>query len=134
VSRPVFLALDEVLALHADQIRRYGGRAGIRDLELLKSALGTPEASYGGDYLHASLFEMAAAYLFHIVRNHPFVDGNKRVGLIAALVFLGLNDLDLDAEANELFQLVVGVAGGKVAKAEVAVFLQEQARPRKRQG
>ena len=132
MSKPIFLALDEILALHADQIRRYGGRAGVRDLELLKSALGMPEASYGGAYLHPSAVEMAAAYLFHIVRNHPFVDGNKRVGLIAALVFLGLNHLTLDADVDALFDLVLGVAAGTVAKAEVAVFLQEHARPRDR--
>jgi len=132
VSEPIFLALDEILALHADQIRRYGGRAGIRDLDLLKSALGMPEASYGGAYLHPSAVEMAAAYLFHSVRNHPFVDGNKRVGLIAALAFLGLNKLTLDADADALFDLVLGVAAGTVAKAEVAVFLQEHARPRDR--
>jgi death-on-curing protein len=132
VRAPVFLALDEVLALHADQIRRYGGRSGIRDLELLKSALGMPEASYEGEYLHPSRYEMAAAYLFHIVRNHPFVDGNKRVGLIAALVFLGLNDLALDADVDALFDLVIGVAAGMVGKAEVAVFLRVHSRPRKR--
>lgn len=132
MSEPIFLALDEVLALHADQIRRYGGRAGIRDLELLKSALGMPEVSYGGEFLHPSVVEMAAAYLFHIVRNHPFVDGNKRAGLIAALAFLGLNDLTLDTDADVLFDLVLGVAAGTVAKAEVAVFLHEHARPRDR--
>ncbi len=130
MSEPIFLALDEVLALHVDQIRRYGGRPGTRDLELLKSALGTPEASYDGAYLHPSVAEMAAAYLYHIVRNHPFVDGNKRVGLIAALVFLGLNKLTLAADPEALFDLVLGVAAGTVAKAEVAVFLQEHARPR----
>jgi len=128
VREPAFLALDEVLALHADQIRRYGGRAGVRDLELLKSALAAPETTYGGEYLHTDLFEMAAAYLFHIVRSHPFVDGNKRTGLIAALVFLGLNGRRLDAEADALLDLVLGVAAGGVAKAEVAVFLQEHAR------
>ncbi len=132
MSAPIFLALDEVLALHADQVRRYGGRTGIRDLKLLESALGMPEASYGGVYLHPSVVEMAAAYLFHIVRNHPFVDGNKRVGLIAALVFLGLNRLMLDADADALFDLVVGVAAGTVSKAEVAVFLQERVRARDR--
>jgi death-on-curing protein len=77
---------------------------------------------------------MAAAYLFHIVRIHPFVDGNKRVGLIAALVFLGLNNLTLDADADALFDLVLGVAAGTVAKAEVAVFLQEHVGPRDRWG
>ena len=132
MSAPIFLGLDEILALHADQIRRYGGRSGIRDLELLKSALGMPEASYDGAYLHPSAVEMAAAYLFHIVRNHPFLDGNKRIGLIAALAFLGLNGLTLDADADALFDLVLLVAAGTVAKAEVAVFLQTHTRPRDR--
>ena len=124
MSDPAFLTLDEVLAIHADQIRRYGGRPGLRNLALLQSALGTPETTFEGDYLHTDVFEMAAAYLFHIARNHPFVDGNKRTGLMAALVFLGLNDLELVADPNALFELVSGVAAGGVAKAQVAVFLQ----------
>jgi death-on-curing protein len=94
------------------------------------SALATPEATYAGHYLHTDLFEMAAAYLFHIVRNHPFVDGNKRTGLIAALVFLGLNDLVLDAEPDPLFELVVRVAGGSATKAEAAVFFERRSRSR----
>ncbi len=129
MKAPVFLGLDEVLALHADQIRRHGGRPGIRELALLRSALGVPEATYEGAYLHTNLFEMAAAYLFHIVRNHPFEDGNKRTGLIAALAFLGLNDLRLRAEPDALFELVVGAADGRVTKAQLAVFLQEHAGP-----
>ena len=131
MREPEFLGLDEVLALHAGQIRRYGGRPGVRDLGLLQSALAMPEASYANDYLHTNLFEMAAAYLFHIVRNHPFVDGNKRTGLIAALAFLGLNDLELQAEADPLVALVTGVAAGEVGKAEVAVFLQAHSRRRR---
>ena len=124
MTDPCFLTLDEVLAIHADQIRRYGGRSGIRDLALLQSALGTPETTFEGDYLHTSAFEMAAAYLFHLARNHPFVDGNKRTALMTALVFLGLNNLELAAEPDALFELVSGVAAGDVAKAEVAVFFQ----------
>jgi death-on-curing protein len=127
----LFLTLDEVLALHADQIRRYGGRRGIRDIELLKSALGTPRATFDGALLHSTSSEMAAAYLFHLVRNHPFVDGKKRVGLIAALAFLGLNDVMIEADPDELTELVVGVAAGRTSKAEVAVFLQDRARPRR---
>ena len=123
MSDPAFLTLDEVLAIHADQIRRYGGKGGLRDLALLQSALGTTETTFEGDYLHTDLFEMAAAYLFHIVRNHPFVDGNKRTGLMVALVFLGLNDLELTVDPKELFELVSGVSTGEVAKAAVAVFL-----------
>jgi death-on-curing protein len=132
VRRPSFLGLDEVLALHADQIRRYGGRPGVRDLGLLQSALAMPQAGHRGDYLHTSLFEMGAAYLFHIVRNHPFADGNKRAGLIAALAFLGLNGFRLEADPDALFDLVVGVAAGTLGKAEVAVFLRENARPRQK--
>ena len=121
---PVFLSLDEVLALHHDQLERYGGSAGLRDLGLLESALAMPEASFGGQYLHPTVLEMAAAYLFHLVKNHPFVDGNKRIGLITAIAFLGLNDLRLVATEDELVELVVGVASGSASKAEVAVFLE----------
>ena len=125
-----FLTLDEVLAIHADQIRRYGGRPGLRDLALLRSAMGTPEATFEGDYLHTDVYEMAAAYLFHIARNHPFVDGNKRTGLMVALVFLGLNDLELAADADALFELVSGVAAGELTKAQLAVFFQQHCRSR----
>ena len=129
-----FPALDEVLALHADQIERYGGRPGIRDISLLESALAVPSATFGGGFLHAGLHEMAAAYLFHLARNHPFVDGNKRVGLMAMLVFLGLNSLRLHAGPRALTDLVVGVAEGRISKAEVAVFVRGHARPRGRAG
>ena len=130
----LFLTLDEVLAIHADQIRRYGGKGGLRDLALLQSALGTTETTFEGDYLHTDLFEMASAYLFHIVRNHPFVDGNKRTGLMVALVFLGLNDLELTVDPEELFELVSGVSTGEVAKAAVAVFLHRNSRARSPSG
>lgn len=126
----VFLTLDEVLALHADQIERYGGRGGVRDLGLLSSAVATPQASFGETYLHHTVNEMAAAYLFHLVKNHPFVDGNKRVGLIAALAFLGLNGVELVADPNALYDLVIGAADGSVTKAEIAVFLQANTRSR----
>lgn len=128
----VFLTLDEVLALHADQIERYGGRPGIRDIGLLQSALGVPTATFEGRFLHGSLHEMAAAYLFHLVRDHPFVDGNKRAGLAALLVFLGLNSLWLEADPAELERLVREVADGKISKAEIAVFVQRHIRTRKR--
>ena len=124
---PAFLTLDEVLALHADQIERYGGAAGIRDVERLESALAAPRATFGGGFLHATLPEMAAAHLFHIVRNHPFVDGNKRAGLAAAIAFLGLNDLWLEADEDEVVELIIAVVEGRAGKPEVAVFLKERA-------
>ena len=124
MSEPEFLTLDEVLGIHADQIRVYGGGSGLRDLELLRSAIAMPETTFDGEYLHPSAFEMAAAYLFHLARNHPFVDGNKRTALMCALVFLGLNGQRLRADADDLYALVDGVAAGAVDKAEVSVFLR----------
>lgn len=121
---PVFLTLDEVLTLHSDQIQRYGGTPGLRDRGLLSSALGTVQATFDGRFLHQSLFEMAAAYLFHLAQNHPFLDGNKRVALAASLIFLWLNDREIEAPEDALTILVLGVAEGKVTKAEVAVFLK----------
>lgn len=126
-----FLTLDEVLALHADRVERYGGRPGVRDIGLLQSALGVPRATFEGKLLHGSLHELAAAYLFHLVRDHPFVDGNKRAGLAALLAFLGLNSHWLAADARELEKVVRGVAAGKTTKAEVAVFIQRHMRPRR---
>jgi death on curing protein len=123
-KKPVFLTMDEVLAIHSDQIERYGGALGIRDVGLLESALGMPEATFGGTFLHGTLAEMAAAYLFHLVRNHPFLDGNKRVGLATALAFLGLNDRWLAASPDAVADLVIGVAEGRTGKPEVAVFIQ----------
>lgn len=84
---PLFLTLDEVLGLHDDQIRLFGGSGGIRDLGLLQSAIGNVAATFGGRFLHETLFEMAAAYLYGICRNHPFIDGNKRTAADAALTF-----------------------------------------------
>mgnify|MGYP001482485158 CR=1 FL=1 len=118
-----FLGLAEVLALHADQIARYGGSAGVRDLGLLESAVATPESSYAGRYLHGSLPEMAAAYLFHLAQNHAFVDGNKRVAAAAMIMFVYLNDRDLECDEDTLVELTLGVAAGETTKAEVAVFL-----------
>ncbi len=126
---PVFLSLAEVLEIHRDQIERYGGHAGLRDLGLLQSALAMPAAGFGGKYLHGDLLEMAAAYLFHIVQNHPFIDGNKRTGTVAAIVFLSLNRIELEADETQLEKLVIDVAKGKVGKNTVADFLRKNLRP-----
>ena len=120
----IFLGLDEVIEIHRDQIERYGGHPGVRDMGLLQSAIAMPQASHGGKYLHADLFEMAAAYLFHIVQNHPFVDANKRVGVVAALVFLALNGLEVNVPNEALFQTVLAVAQRKLGKDAIAEFLR----------
>lgn len=97
-----FLGLPDVLLAHADQIARYGGDPGVRDLGLLESAIAQPQATFGGTFLHGFPFEMAAAYLFHIVQNHPFIDGNKRSGAVAALLFPELNNTAIDAPAGSI--------------------------------
>ena len=129
MAQPIVLTLDEVLLIHSDQIARYGGSGGLRDHGLLSSALAMPDASFGGVALHASLAEMAGAYLFHIARNHPFVDGNKRTALAAALAFLWLNGHELEARDDELTEMVMGVAAGELGKPEAAVFIRAHLRP-----
>jgi death-on-curing protein len=126
---PTFLTLDEALALHAAAIERFGGSLGLRDAGLLQSALGMPQASFGGEWLHPSIHEMAAAYLFHICKNHPFVDGNKRAALICTIVFLGANGHRVSAPDDALYDIVIGVAAGRVSKAEAAVFLEKHTKP-----
>jgi death-on-curing protein len=121
---PSFLTLDEAVAIHRDQIERYGGSPGVRDWGLLQSAVAMPAAAFGGQYLHTDLHEMAAAYLFHIVQNHPFIDGNKRVGAVAADVFLSLNDVRLVAGEDEYAELVISVARGETSKSGVAEFFR----------
>lgn len=121
---PHFLTLDDVLETHTFQIETYGGSAGVRDLGLLESALAQPESGFGDQYLHVDIFEMASAYLYHIVMNHPFIDGNKRVGLEAALVFLEINDVCIEATDEELVELVLGTTSGKMHKKEIASFFR----------
>lgn len=123
-----FLSLPEILEIHQDQVARYGGASGIRDIELLKSALGMPSATFSGEFLHTDVYEMAAAYLFHLVKNHPFLDGNKRVGAVAALVFLALNGYDFDVPEDEFADMVLAVARGELDKADVAVFIRRWSR------
>jgi len=120
----VFLDVDEVIELHASQLELFGGGAGLRDQGLLESAVAQPQASFGGHLAHDGLFAMAAAYLFHLVSNHPFVDGNKRIALTAAEVFLLLNGHRLKATNVELERLTMGVADGSLSKDAVTEFIR----------
>ena len=124
---PNFLSLEEVLLIHSDQVDLYGGAPGVRDLNLLESAIAQPQATYGGNLLHGDLFEMAAAYLFHIVQNHPFVDGNKRTGAVAALAFLALNGTEIDAPKGSIYDLTMSVATGRIGKREITEFFRKHA-------
>jgi death-on-curing protein len=122
---PVFLTLTEAIEIHEYQIRHFGGTNGLRSLDLLKSAVGMPASTFNGNYLHPTIPDMAAAYLFHIVENHPFVDGNKRVGTMSALVFLELNRYDFDASDDELTDIVLQVAAGRMSKEKLSLFFRQ---------
>ena len=122
-----FHSFDFILAMHAEQLRLHGGAAGVRDEGMLDSALNRPlqKQAYGDP----DLCELAAAYLYGIVKNHPFVDGNKRTGLAAADTFLFFNGLGLQAEDEELIQLVLLVAAGNIDEQGAATFLRDHTTP-----
>jgi death on curing protein len=125
-----FLNKEIILNFHQDQLERYGGKAGIRDEKLLESALAQAQASYGGEYVHENLFQMAAAYGFHLCQNHPFYDGNKRTALIAMYLFLYVNGYQIKADKKSLFAIMMDLASGKVKKEELAEYLKKHSKKR----
>jgi death-on-curing protein len=129
VNPPIFLTIEEVEHLHEHEVERRGGSNGLRDLGMLESAMAMPQAGFGDEYLHEDIFEMAAAYLFHIVMNHPFIDGNKRAGFVAAVVFLDINGLELVISEDDAYDLVIGVCEGTVTKKALAAAFRENSAP-----
>lgn len=125
MADPVFLTLAEVIEVHVDQIHRYGGQAGLRDLGLLQSALAQPQASFAGQWLHNDLYAMAGAYAYHLCQNHPFIDGNKRTALASALVFLELNGISLLDPRGRLKNAMFRIASGKMKKEEFERLLRK---------
>ena len=126
---PEFLDIDDVLTLHSLQITEHGGSEGLRDRGLLESAISQPMAQFDGNFLHKDLFEMAASLLISLALNHPFVDGNKRTALHAALTFLEINGCfssRTDRRTNQsLINLTRNVASGLSAKDVVADALRK---------
>lgn len=120
-----FLTLEEAIEIHTQLIQGYGGLDGIRDMRLLISALEMPKAAMLGEFLHPSIYDKAAAYLYHIVCNHPFIDGNKRTGTAAALIFLDMNSIQLEFDESTFEDLVVDVAKGHVTKEEISAFFEK---------
>jgi death-on-curing protein len=117
-----FLTLAEVLMIYEDQIRRYGGAYGVRDINLLSSAIYVPQANFGKKFLHSSIPEMAATYAYYICENHALLDGNKRVALATALVFLDINGFEFDCSEDEIYEIMMEVAAGKMSKIQLAVL------------
>ena len=120
----IFIEIENILDIHQEQLELYGGTPGLRSRELLESSDAVPAAGFGNTYFHDNIYLMAAAYLFHIVRNHPFVDGNKRTGAVAAFVFLQINGIDLQADEHEFERLVLETAEGKADKEKIAAFFR----------
>jgi len=120
-----FLTLSEVLLILEDQIRNYGGLYGVRDINLLSSAIYMPESSFGGQYLHETIPAMAAAYAFHICQNHPFIDGNKRAALASSLVFLDINGYELNCNDEILYNEIMNVAKGEIKKEDLVKFYEK---------
>ncbi len=131
MTEPSFLTLAEVVESHADQLKRYGGQPGARDVGLLESALVQPEASFGGEWLHLTLYDMAAAYAYHLCQHHPFVDGNKRTALACALVFLEMNGVGVLDPKGLLKDAMLSVASSKMNKAELAKLFRSLPEARK---
>lgn len=126
-EEPAFLSVDEILEIHRDQIERYGGEIGIRDRGLLESAVAMPQQSFGGAYLHADIFEMAAAYAFHLAESQAFIDGNKRTGLAAAYMFLALNGYRLIEQAEWLYDAMIAIGTHQLDKHGLAQVIREYA-------
>ena len=119
-----FLSEAIILAIHDDQIRLYGGKYGVRDASALDSALHMPQAQFSGQFLHSTIFHMAAAYGFHLCQNHPFLDGNKRAAGMVMFTFLQLNGLEPTATEMDYYQTMMAVASGRMSKEQLADWLQ----------
>ena len=130
-SEPIWIELRDTLAIHDRLLALYGGATGVRDQGLLESALARPRQhhAYGNS---PDVVEMAALYTAGIVRNHPFVDGNKRAGFVVGVLFLELNGFKLEASEADATQAVMGLASGTLDEAAYTWWLRENARRRRK--
>ncbi|MGZ3611452.1 MAG: type II toxin-antitoxin system death-on-curing family toxin [Ktedonobacteraceae bacterium] len=120
-----FIPESVVIAIHDDQIRLYGGAYGVHDIDALDAALHMPQAGFGGELLHTTILEMAAAYGFHLCQNHPFLDGNKRTAGMVMFTFLQLNSIKPYASEPDYYAVMMSVASGQMSKQQLAEWLQE---------
>ncbi|MBO0796489.1 MAG: type II toxin-antitoxin system death-on-curing family toxin, partial [Ktedonobacteraceae bacterium] len=118
-----FLPISLVIAIHDDQVRLYGGSYGLRDQGVLEAALAMPQTQFGGQFLHGTIFHMAAAYGFHLCQNHPFIDGNKRVAGMTMFTFLQLNGLKPIASEIDYYNTIMAVASGQLSKEQLTNWL-----------
>jgi death-on-curing protein len=124
LQTPKFLTISQVLDIHQRQIQRFGGTSGVRDEGLLDSALAQPQATFGGELLHPTIGEQAAAYLYHLAMNHPFIDGNKRTAFAVMDTFITLNGYSLNLSQEQAYNLVIRVVQKEISKEELSGFLE----------
>lgn len=125
MQTPKFLAYAEVLAIHADQIVSFGGTVGVRDEGLLESALAQPQVTFDEKFLHSTIYEQAAAYLYHLAKNHPFVDGNKRTAFAVMDTFLRVNGYRLTLTNEDSYTLVLQAVTDQMDKSAIAALLKQ---------
>ncbi|MFO7814511.1 MAG: type II toxin-antitoxin system death-on-curing family toxin [Halanaerobiales bacterium] len=125
----IFLPKEIILFFHNQLIKTYGGTYGIRDKKLLDSALKLPKTTFEDKYLHDTLIKMAAAYGFHLCNNHPFVDGNKRIALVAMDVFLQRNGIEITASEKETYKIMIKLAAEKLNKNQLVKWLEHNTSP-----
>ncbi len=128
----VHLTVEIVLEIHSEALKNFGGSPGIRDEGLLTSAVFAPQSTFGGKSPFADIVEVAAAYLFYLCGNHPFVDGNKRTALAAAIVFLRLNEIETWPDSEKWEKLVLDVAAGRIDRAATTARLRKLIRTPRR--
>lgn len=129
MKEPIFITVEEVLELHRTSVDKYGGSHGLKDAGLLESAVMAPQQTFGGDFLYPDLASMAAALWHGLVMNHPFIDGNKRIGLRAADVFLMYNKFEIVGETRELVELTIKMTMGEVSREDLVEFVRSHMRP-----
>jgi death on curing protein len=126
------LAINIVREIHEEALSRFGGLKGVRDENLLASAVLTPQSSFGGKSPYTDLIDIAAAYLFYICRNHPFLDGNKRTAMMSAIVFLRLNGIEPAPDSGRWERLMLDVAASKIDRQETTERLRKLVKGLKR--
>lgn len=121
---PEFIKKEEAISIHSELIGQYGGSLELLDEGLLESALYQPQASFSGEFLHQTIYEQAAAYLFHLAKNHAFQDGNKRTAFAVMVTFLNKNDYELALSPQEAYELTMQVVNDRVSKEELCIVLK----------
>ncbi len=120
----VHLTVETVREIHAEALKNFGGASGLRDDGLLNSAVFAPQSTFGGHSPYSDLVDVAAAYLFYLCRNHPFLDGNKRTAMAAAIVFLRLNKIEPRPDSDQWEALVLDVAAGRIGRLQTTARLR----------